>query len=100
MIKNLKQMGLCFVHKKSKVKQFLAGKTFVFTGELANMIRADAQAQVRKYGGHPISAVSKQTDFVVCGANSGSKYDKAKKLGLSIISEKEFLDMLEKGEKG
>ncbi len=100
LIKNLKQMGLCFVHKKSKAKQFLAGKTFVFTGELANMIRADAQAQVRKYGGHPISAVSKQTDFVVCGANSGSKYDKAKKLGLSIISEKEFLDMLEKGEKG
>lgn len=100
LIRNLKKMGLCFAHKRSKSKEFLVGKTFVFTGELANMTRADAQARVRKYGGHPVSTISKQTDFVVCGANPGSKHNKAKKLGLNIISEKEFLNMLKKGGKG
>lgn len=99
LIKNLKRMGLNFVHKKSMTKMFLAGKTLVFTGELKSMTRVDAQAEVRKYGGQPASALSKQTSLLVCGANPGSKYNKAKKLGVRIISEKEFLELLKKGGK-
>ncbi|KPK72781.1 aromatic ring-opening dioxygenase LigA [candidate division WOR_3 bacterium SM23_60] len=99
VIENLRRIGLNFVHKKSRTTLFLAGKTLVFTGELESMKRADAQAEVRKHGGQPASAVSKQTDLLVCGANPGSKYNKAKKLGVRIISEKEFLKMLKKGGK-
>lgn len=72
----------------------LAGKTFVFTGELKDYNRPDAEQLVRDLGGNASSAVSIKTDFVVAGDNPGSKYDKAKKLGIKIIDEKEFEKML------
>ncbi len=99
LINNLKSLGLHFETARKKKAQFLAGKTFVFTGEMSSMTRQQAQAQVRLNGGHPSSAVSAKTDFVVCGSNPGSKYAKAKELGVTIISEQEFLKMLKKGEK-
>ena len=72
----------------------LAGKIFVFTGEMESMSRDEAKAKVRVLGGDPSETVSKNTDYVVAGASPGSKYEKAKKLGVKIIDEKEFLKMI------
>ena len=58
------------------------------------MSRDEAKAKVRDLGGNPSEAVSKNTDYVVAGFNPGSKYEKAKKLGIKIIGEKEFLKMI------
>jgi len=54
------------------------------------MTRQEAEILVRKYGGHPCSSVSKKTDYVIAGKDPGSKYEKAKKLGIKIIGEKGF----------
>jgi DNA ligase (NAD+) len=76
------------------VKKKLLGKTFVLTGELDSLSREEAKAKIRELGGDVSSSVSKKTDFVVVGHQPGSKYEKAKKLGVKIISEKEFLEMI------
>jgi DNA ligase (NAD+) len=68
----------------------LAGKSFVFTGGLANRSREEAGALVGQHGGKVSSSVSKKTDYVVVGTDPGSKYDKAKELGVPILSEAEF----------
>ena len=68
----------------------LAGRSFVFTGEFKDYSRTDAEQLVRDLGGNVSSSVGKKTDFVVAGENPGSKYEKAKKLGMKIIDEKEF----------
>lgn len=97
LIEKLKKFGIRFKSKKQiSKKAFLKGKTFVFTGELDSMTRQEAQSKIRKLGGHPSSSVSKKTDFVVAGRDSGSKYKKAKKLGVKTISEQEFLNMIKR----
>jgi DNA ligase (NAD+) len=73
----------------------LSGKTFVFTGTLTRFTRDEAQALVEKYGGKASTSVSQKTDFVVVGENAGSKADKAKELGVPILSEEEFLNLIE-----
>ena len=99
LIDNLKKIGLNFQKEVNKQPlKFLAGKAFVFTGELSSMTRPEAQDLVRKYGGRPSSSVSQKTDYVVAGKEPGSKYDKAKKLGVKILTEKEFLKMLNGGQ--
>lgn len=80
--------------KKSGQSQKLAGKTFVFTGEMESMSRDEAKAKVRELGGDPSETVSKNTDYVVAGAFPGSKYARAQKLGVKIINEKEFLRII------
>lgn len=72
--------------KKPKKPQILAGKTFVFTGELKSLSRTEAEAKVRELGGKTSSTVSKKTDFVVIGKNPGSKYKKAKQLNIKILN--------------
>jgi len=69
-----------------------AGKTVVFTGAL-NMPRSQAERTVKAQGGRAASSVSKSTDYVVAGADPGSKYEKARELGIPILSEEEFLRM-------
>ena len=78
-----------------KIKTKLKGKTFVFTGALKSMTRDEASEKVRLLGGHVSSSVSRNTDYVVVGENPGSKYERAKKLGIKILSEEEFLKMIQ-----
>ncbi len=72
----------------------LKGKTFVLTGTLDSLSREEAKARVKKLGGRTSESVSKETDYVVAGESPGSKLDRAQKLGVEIINEKEFLKML------
>ncbi len=71
-----------------------SGKTFVFTGELESLSREEAERSIRALGGHPSGSVSKKTSYVVVGKDPGSKFEQAKRLGVEILSEKEFLAML------
>lgn len=77
-----------------KQKEEIAGKTFVFTGTLANFTREEAQALIEKYGGKSASSVSKKTDYVVVGENAGSKAETARRLGVKILNEAEFLELI------
>jgi len=70
------------------------GKTFVFTGTLETMSRPDAEAMVRKLGGKAAGGVSAKTDYVVAGPGAGSKLEKAQKLKVTILDEKEFMKLL------
>ena len=72
----------------------LAGKTFVLTGSLPTLSRDEASALIRDAGGNVTGSVSKNTDFLLAGEEVGSKLDKAKELGVKILTEKEFLEML------
>jgi DNA ligase (NAD+) len=78
----------------SRLGAVLNGKIFVFTGELKNLARADAEQIVRQLGGSASSSVSGKTDFLVAGENPGSKYQKAKQLGIRIIDEAAFEKMI------
>ena len=80
--------------QKQPKSQKLKGKTFIFTGTLESMSRDQAKARVRSLGGKIASSVSSRVDFVIVGKNPGSKLAKAKKLGLPILSEPQFLKML------
>ncbi|MEK7598195.1 MAG: BRCT domain-containing protein, partial [Patescibacteria group bacterium] len=79
---------------KENKKGKLEGVTFVLTGELPNFTRDEAKDIIRKEGGDVSSSVSKNTDYVLAGANPGSKYDKAKELGVRIIDERKFIFIL------
>ena len=72
----------------------LVGKTIVVTGTLENFTRQQAEDAIRQAGGKPSSSVSKKTDFVLAGKEPGSKLDKARKLGVKVIDEKQFLQMI------
>lgn len=81
-----------YVLKTKSLK--LKEKTFVLTGGLETMTRDDAKVKIRELGGDVSSSVSKETDYVVAGLEPGSKFDKAKNLGVKIITEKEFIKMV------
>ena len=74
----------------------LEGKTFVLTGELKTMTRPEAEAKIRTLGGNPTTSVSKKTDYVVVGESPGSKFTKAEKLGVPILNEDKFIELLNK----
>jgi len=93
IVGRLKKTGVNIKAKKAKGPQPLKGKTIVLTGSLDKMSRSDAEELIKSLGGHSSSSVSKNTDFVVAGHEPGSKYDKAKKLGVKIITEAQFIKM-------
>jgi len=95
LVKKLRDAGVRPTAEKREVKsQKLAGKSFVFTGGLANRSREDAGELVQQHGGKVSGSVSKKTDYVVVGADPGSKYDKAKELGVTVLTEGEFEKLL------
>lgn len=73
----------------------LAGKTVVVTGTLPNLSRNEAKALIESHGGKAAGSVSKKTDYVLAGEAAGSKLTKAQELGIPVLSEAEFLALLE-----
>jgi len=93
-IEKLKKVGVEVVEEKKRKKAPLKGLVFVFTGTLESMTRDEAKRKVIELGGEVASSVSKRVNIVVVGKEPGSKLEKAKKLKIKIIKEKEFLDLL------
>ncbi len=97
IVAELRELGLNFGEPVSlqKTEGRLAGKTIVVTGTLTQYTRQQIELLIHDLGGHPASSVSKNTDFVVAGENAGSKLDKARKLGVQVISEQEFTELIQ-----
>lgn len=93
-IKRLRKAGVKIESDKSISSGKLKDKTFVFTGGLEALTRDEAKIKIRDLGGDVSESVSQETDYVVAGSEPGEKYDRAKELGIKIISEKEFLDLI------
>ncbi|MFA5945541.1 MAG: NAD-dependent DNA ligase LigA [Patescibacteria group bacterium] len=93
MLEAYRQVGVTVSQAKA-IKRVLDGKTFVITGTLEKLGREEAKDTVRLLGGGVSESVSKKTDYVVVGENPGSKADKARELGVTILSESEFLKMI------
>lgn len=72
----------------------LSGMTFVLTGALDSFTRKEAEDIIEKFGGKTSSSVSKKTTYVLSGEDSGSKLDKAQKLGIEVITEEQFKNMI------
>jgi DNA ligase (NAD+) len=98
VLRRIKELGIEPKSEKVPAKKAaelpLAGKTFVLTGTLPSMTREEATEKIEALGGHVTGSVSKKTDYVVAGAEAGSKFDKAKELGVKIIEEPELRKML------
>jgi DNA ligase (NAD+) len=96
LVERLRKAGLTFSHAiRKKAAGVLDGKTFVLTGSLPTLAREDAKARIESAGGKVTGSVSKKTDYVVAGADPGSKLDKANSLGVRVVDEAELLAMLE-----
>ena len=93
LLKDLDKAGVSIEIEKIKSAKLL-GESFVFTGELDSMSREQAKEKIRELGGKVNNAVSRETDLLVLGEKPGSKHKKAKGLGLKIISEEEFLEII------
>jgi DNA ligase (NAD+) len=93
-IERLRKAGVKVVEPKGKEKEKLAGKTFVFTGALKSFQRDEARNLVESMGGMTAPSVSKKVDYVVVGEDPGSKFDKAKELGIKTLTEEEFKKMI------
>jgi len=98
LIRRLRKHGLQFQQARKKAKAGpLAGLTFVLTGTLPSLSREDAKERIEAAGGKVTGSVSKNTNFVVAGAEAGSKLDKAQALGIRVIDEAALLNMIESG---
>jgi len=94
IIEQMRTAGVCPTPPAKKRSVVLAGKTIVVTGTMENFTRTQIQQAIKDNGGKTSSSVSKKTDLVIVGANAGSKAEKAQKLGIETISEKEFSELI------
>jgi len=94
MVQNCLNRGVIINRPIDSLSNKFSDKVFVFTGALSMMSRKDAKALVEGSGGQTKNSITKKTTYLVAGENSGSKFDKAKELGISILSEKDFLDLI------
>ena len=95
MIQLLRDAGLNFVNKRVVTDRRFEGKIFVLTGALSKFTRDEASEKIELFGGKVSGSVSKKTSYVVVGENAGSKERKARELGIAILSEDDFLSMIE-----
>lgn len=94
-LEKLANAGIALTYnQRSRTSNKLAGLSFVLTGTMESMSRDEAKEKIRVLGGDVSESVSKNISYVVVGENPGSKLEKAKKLGVKIISEKEFLELI------
>ncbi len=94
LLDELKSLGINPVGQKAVKSDKLSGMTFVLTGTLQNMTRDEASELIKSHGGKTSSSVSKKTSYVLAGENAGSKLDKAQNLGVIILTEEQFLEMI------
>ena len=94
LIERLRAAGVNFTAQKQATDDRFAGLTFVLTGALSLFTREEATEKIEQCGGKAASSVSKKTSYVVAGENAGSKLKKANELGVPVLSEQEFLEML------
>ena len=98
VLRRIKELGIQPKNEKVSAKKAaelpLAGKTFVITGTLPSMTREEATEKIEALGGHVTGSVSRKTDYVLAGAEPGSKFDKAKELGIRVIDENQFRKMV------
>ncbi len=98
LINRLKQLGLNMNYSGQKVSDKLAGLTFVLTGTLPTLKRDEAKEMIEKRGGKCSGSVSKKTSYVVAGEEAGSKLTKANELGVPVLTEEQFLQMIGEAE--
>ena len=94
LINRLKELGLNMSYSEQKVSDKLAGLTFVLTGTLPTLKRDEAKEMIEKRGGKCSGSVSKKTSYVVAGEEAGSKLTKANELGITVLTEEQFLNMI------
>jgi DNA ligase (NAD+) len=94
MIERLRQAGVNFNSTRTVSDARFAGQTFVLTGALSLFTREEATEKIELFGGKAASSVSKKTTYVVAGENAGSKLRKATELGIPVLNEQEFLNMI------
>lgn len=95
MVEKLRQAGVNFTSQREITDNRFAGKTFVLTGALSLFTREEATEKIELLGGKAAGSVSKKTSYVVAGENAGSKLRKANELGIPVLTEAEFLEMLQ-----
>ena len=95
VIRRLREAGVSPKVEEKRVGGRFTGKTFVFTGALEKFTRDEAKKMVEQEGGHAAGSVSKKTDYVVAGAEAGSKLEKALQLGVRVLTEDEFLELMQ-----
>ena len=95
LIRRLREAGLNFESKRVITDTRLAGKTVVLTGTLSRFTREEATEKIELFGGKPSGSVSRKTSFVVAGENAGSKERKARELGIPVLTEDEFWEMIQ-----
>ena len=97
LIEELKKLGVKMDEPKQSRGEAFSGKTFVVTGTLSQFSRKEAKDAIESLGGKTTESVSKNIDYLVVGEKPGSKLDKARELGISILDEQQFIDMLTEG---
>jgi DNA ligase (NAD+) len=96
MMETLTSYGLQTSYESNiQEKEEFSGKTFVLTGKLEYYKRSEAKQLIESLGGNVTGSVSAKTDFVIAGTDAGSKLDKANELGITVLSEEEFKQLLE-----